>query len=136
MNVLVVDDDIDTRESLGELFELADFEVVTAADGAEAMRILRDTERRLPCVVILDLIMPVLSGNELYGRMQSDSRLCTIPVIVTTSDPSRAPSGVLIMKKPIDFQRLLGAVRQYCCRAALNPDRHDAARTAGRPRDA
>lgn len=115
MKVLVVDDDIDTRESLGELFELAAFEVVTAADGAQALAHLRDRACRLPCVVVLDLIMPVLSGNELYGRMQEDDRLSTVPVIVTTSDPSRAPPGVLIMKKPIEFQRLLGAVRQYCC---------------------
>ena len=46
--------------------------------------------------------------------MQLDPRLATVPVIVSTSDPSRAPSGVLIMKKPIDLDRLLGAIRQHC----------------------
>lgn len=114
MRVLVVVDDTDIRESLGELFELESYDVMTAADGGEALRCMRDDEP-LPCVVILDLIMPVLSGNEVYRRMQSVERLSSVPVIVTTSDPSRAPSGVLIMKKPINVRRLLGAVQQFCC---------------------
>jgi CheY-like chemotaxis protein len=58
--------------------------------------------------------MPVLTGNEVFAQMQLDPRLATVPVIVSTSDPSRAPSGVLIMKKPIDLDRLLGAIRQHC----------------------
>jgi CheY-like chemotaxis protein len=97
---------------LQEFFEDAGYVVSTAADGAEALARLGTHE--LPCVVILDLIMPVVSGNEVYDTMQADRRLSSVPVIVSTSDPSRAPSGVLIMKKPIDPKRLLQAVQQHC----------------------
>jgi DNA-binding response OmpR family regulator len=111
MNVLVVDDEEDIRDSLREVLEDEGYEVTTACDGADALACLSD---RLPCVVILDLMLPVLDGNQLYERMQRDETLARVPVIVSTSDPSRAPSGVLIMKKPINVTRLLGAVRHHC----------------------
>ncbi len=62
--------------------------------------------------------MPVLDGNEMYRMMQDDPRLANIPVIISTSDPSRAPSGVLIIKKPVNVARLLSAVRQHCSQAS------------------
>jgi CheY-like chemotaxis protein len=112
MSVLIVDDDEDIRDTLKELCEDEGYDVATAANGAEAMHHLEGTI--LPCVVILDLIMPVMTGNAVFAQMQQDPRLVKVPVIVSTSDPSRAPSGVLIMKKPIDLDRLLGAIRRYC----------------------
>jgi len=112
MTVLIVDDEADIRDTLKELFEDEGYAVSTAANGAEALRVLSGPT--LPCVVVLDLIMPVLTGNEVFAKMQLDPRLARVPVIVSTSDPSRAPSGVLIMKKPIDLDRLLGAIRQHC----------------------
>ena len=112
MAVLIVDDDDDIRDTLKELCEDEGYDVVTAANGADAMRVLSGPI--LPCVVILDLIMPLTTGNEVFALMQQDPRLAGVPVIVSTSDPSRAPSGVLIMKKPIDLDRLLGVIRRYC----------------------
>jgi CheY-like chemotaxis protein len=113
MKVLVVDDERDIRDSLGEFLTDEGFDVDVAADGAEALSLLGGEP--LPCVVILDLLMPVLSGTELYEKMQRDQRLSAIPVIVSTSDPSRAPSGNPILKKPISLDRLLDAVQRYCC---------------------
>ncbi len=112
MAILVVDDEVDIRESLQELFEDAGYQVVTAADGAEALALME--EREPPCVVILDLIMPGVNGNELYSIMRRDDRLAEVPVIVATSDPSRAPRDVPVLRKPIDIQRLLDVVRQHC----------------------
>jgi CheY-like chemotaxis protein len=66
--------------------------------------------------VILDLLMPVMTGHELYASMQSDAALAQIPVIVSTSDPARAPSGVVIIEKPIVLQDLLDAVARSCGR--------------------
>ena len=114
--ILIVEDEPDIRESLQEFFEYEGYAVATASDGAVALARLAAGE--LPCLVILDLIMPYVNGNEVYARMQSDPRLAGVPVIVSTSDPSRAPSGVLIMRKPIDLERLLGAVRQHCAQTA------------------
>ena len=111
--ILIVEDERDLRESLQEYFEDQGYEVATAANGAEALDALAGGEH-LPCLVILDLVMPMVSGNEVYDVMQKDPRLSSVPVIVSTSDPSRAPNGVLIMRKPIDLRRLLGAVQQHC----------------------
>jgi CheY-like chemotaxis protein len=112
MDILIVDDEADIRDSLRELFEDAGYRVATAENGDEALAQLRGGEP--PAIVILDLLMPGVGGNEVYDAMQRDPRLAPIPVIVSTSDPSRAPRGVLIMKKPVNLVRLLGAVRQQC----------------------
>jgi DNA-binding response OmpR family regulator len=112
MKVLVVDDDEDLRDSLAELFADEGYEVLTAGNGEVALHLLDTIE--LPCIVILDLMMPVLDGNQVYERMQNDPRLAKVPVIISTSDPSRAPSGLLIMKKPINLDRLLAAVKHLC----------------------
>lgn len=112
MKILIVDDEPDIRDSLAEFFEDEGFTVERAANGREALTILESPE--LPRAVILDLRMPLMDGTELYRIMQADVRLASVPVIVSTSDPSQAPSGVLIMRKPINLARLLEAVRQYC----------------------
>lgn len=112
MKVMIVDDEADIRDSLREFFEDEGYAVATASNGAQALELLEGDA--LPCVVILDLMMPILDGNEVYARMQADPRLSSVPVVVSTSDPSRAPSGVLIMRKPIDLNRLLGTVRHHC----------------------
>ena len=103
---------MEMRESLRDYLEEEGFRVATASNGAEALRHLASNER--PCVVILDLILPGIDGKEVYERMQRDVDLAKVPVIVSTSDPSRAPSGVLIMRKPVNLDRLVGAVRQHC----------------------
>lgn len=110
--ILIVDDEPGIRESLEEFFQDEGFDVATANDGAQALDTLASSP--LPDVMVLDLRMPKLDGNEVYEHMQSDPRLAQVPVIVSTSDPSLAPSGVLIMKKPINLERLLSAVLQHC----------------------
>jgi len=109
--ILIIDDEPDLLDSLAEFFADEGYGVATARNGTEALERLEDPE--LPAIVILDLLMPGISGIELYDTMQRDPRLCKVPVIVSTSDPSRAPSGVLIMKKPVNLGRLLDVVRQH-----------------------
>lgn len=110
--ILIVDDEADIRDSLAEFFEDEGFSVRTAADGAAGLAALDTGE--LPCVVILDLLMPVIDGNQMYETMQANPRLSRIPVIISTSDPRRAPTGVPTMKKPVDLVRLLAAVEKLC----------------------
>lgn len=112
MKVMIVEDEADIRDTLAEFFSDEGYDVVTAGDGRRALSHLADGER--PCVIILDLVMPVMSGNELYEHLQRDEELAAVPVIVTTSDPSRAPTGPLTMTKPIDLGRLLKTVREHC----------------------
>jgi CheY-like chemotaxis protein len=112
MTILIVDDETEIRESLEEFLSDEGYAVDSAADGAGALEKLN--KEKPPCVVILDLLMPLVSGNEVYDKMQEDPRLSKIPVIISTSDPSRAPTGSTVMKKPINLDRLLGAIRRYC----------------------
>ena len=119
MRVLVVDDEREIRESLEEFLVDEGYSVSVAADGAEAMVRLRS--EAAPQIVILDLLMPVMSGIEVYEAMQSDTRLAAIPVIISTSDPSRAPSGNLIMKKPINLDRLQSVIRRFCNDGSVAP---------------
>lgn len=110
--VLVVDDDEDIRESLRDAFEDAGYQVRCAANGREGLDALKKYDR--PCVVVLDLIMPVMTGNEMYDAMQADPKLAEVPVIMSTSDASRAPSGVLLLKKPVNLQRMLATIGRFC----------------------
>jgi DNA-binding response OmpR family regulator len=110
--VLIVEDEIDIRDSLRDALEDQGYAVRCATNGREGLDFLRKFDP--PCAMVLDLIMPVMNGNELYAEMQADARLATVPVVVSTSDPSRAPSGVLIMKKPIDLRRLLATIAGLC----------------------
>ena len=112
MSVLIVDDEEGLRESLKEFLEEEGYRVATATNGAEALALLEHDV--LPCMMILDLIMPMVTGGEVYRQMQNDPRLAQIPVIISTSDPTRAPRGVLILRKPISLEQLLGAVRLHC----------------------
>jgi CheY-like chemotaxis protein len=106
--VLVVDDEPDIRESLRDALEDEGYRVAVARNGKEALDTLPTLEK--PVAIILDIIMPVMSGAEFYAAIQADPRFADTPVLISTSDASRAPSGVLLMKKPIDLDRLLDTV--------------------------
>jgi two-component system sensor histidine kinase/response regulator len=111
--LLVVEDDESIRDSLREAFEDAGYQIETASNGQEALDLLTDGSPH-PDVVILDLVMPVLDGNRLYQAMQADAGLSRIPVIISTSSPSRAPKGVVVVPKPVKLDRLLGTVADLC----------------------
>lgn len=109
MTVLIVDDEADLREILREAFQDEGFAVEVAGNGAEAMQVL--ARQPLPSAVVLDIIMPVMDGNQVWSAMRRDPRLAKVPVIVTTSDPSRAPRDVPIVRKPLDIYALIHRVR-------------------------
>ena len=112
--VVVVDDEPGICETLAEVFQDEGYTVHCAPDGARALALFRSLERR-PCVVLLDLFMPIMDGNAVYEAMQADPALRDIAVVITTSDPSSAPAGVSIMNKPVSLKQLIETVHK-CCR--------------------
>ena len=78
--VLLIDDDEDTRGGVAELIRMDGCEVVEAADGAEALATLRAGCR--PCVMLLDLNMPGMSGWEFREQQRRDRRIAQVPVVV------------------------------------------------------
>jgi two-component system, sensor histidine kinase and response regulator len=111
-SVLVVEDDDDIRESVAEVLKDDGFRVTTARNGSEAIESLRTHE---PCVVLVDLMMPVMTGWELVSRMRADDSLARVPVVVTSAASERSPPGVdRVLAKPIDLDALIRAVHDFC----------------------
>ena len=113
--VLIVDDDNDIREILGEVLTEAGYEVMGAKDGAEALRLLGEGET-LPCVILLDLMMPVMNGYEFRTAQKNDPQLSAIPVILLTAGvrPDVEALGVAaILPKPVKIPALLAAVDRH-----------------------
>jgi signal transduction histidine kinase len=109
--VLVVDDDEMIRASLCEALEEEGYTVASASNGQAALELLNEATSR-PDVVILDLVMPIMDGARVYQAMQADDALAKIPVIVSTGNPARAPSGVITVPKPLNLHRLLDIVAE------------------------
>ena len=109
--VLVVEDDADLRETLQEVLEYAGFENVCVEDGAQGLRTV--AERGAPRLIFLDLVMPVMDGWTFLSALRADARYAAVPVIVTTSAPSRAPRGVLVLQKPVKPETIEQEARRY-----------------------
>jgi len=82
--VLVVDDELINRELMGAVLE-ADYEVLFAENGQQAMEVI-EANRETLSLVLLDLMMPVMSGKEVLARIKQDPEMSQIPVIVLTVD--------------------------------------------------
>jgi CheY-like chemotaxis protein len=110
--ILVVDDEPDVREFLGTVLEDGGFEVVTAADGSEALAIAQDEN---PDLVILDLAMPMQTGTDFYRRLARDKQLRDTPIIVVSGLAGRdlaIRKPVAVFDKPIDSEEFLAAVNE------------------------
>ena len=113
--ILIVEDDPDLREMMAQLLLLEGFNAHAVANGREALDYLK--EKDPPELILLDLMMPVMDGWEFRRRQASNPAVSHVPVIVLSAlDQSRAAnvSAAAFLKKPLDFDRLLQLVRQYC----------------------
>ncbi len=116
--VLVVEDDEDIRADLAAILRVKGFAVDEAANGKEALARLHGGAR--PCVIVLDLMMPVMNGWELRAEMLSELALAEIPVVVVSGkgriapdeEATLAPAAVLV--KPFELAELLALVGRYC----------------------
>jgi DNA-binding response OmpR family regulator len=121
-NILIVEDDPDVREMLANLLAMEGFHVVGAEDGLEALHLLRTVRHRaphVPCLILLDLMMPRLSGKEFRRAQLKDPTVASVPVAVMSGasdveQRAQALGAVATLAKPIDFEALLAVVRRYC----------------------
>jgi CheY-like chemotaxis protein len=113
--VLVVDDDEAIRDSLCEILEDEGHPAVGVPDGREALDFLRGDRR--PCLILLDLMMPVMDGATFRAEQLGDPRLSSIPVAVITAAGVQAASGMraeAVLPKPLRIENVLTVVERYC----------------------
>ncbi len=121
-NILIVEDDADTREMLATLLAMEGFYAVAAEDGLEALHLLRTVRHRapeVPCLVLLDLMMPRLGGHEFRRAQLGDPTVAGVPVAVMSGATdlearAQALGAVASVSKPIDCDVLMDVVRRYC----------------------
>lgn len=114
--VLVVDDDPDICEVIQTVLGLYGYQVVTARDGAEALAKL--TSGLLPCLIILDLMMPHMNGFQFLEEQRRDPALREIPVVILSGDGKADTKGKALgvegLRKPIPLDVLLATVERSC----------------------
>ncbi len=113
MRILLVDDDSDLREALAELLADEGFQVAQAANGRDALESLEEQKADL---IVLDYMMPVMSGPEFRAQQRARPSIATIPVVLLSaakdcSDFEKMAPNV-IMKKPFKVPALLRSIRE------------------------
>jgi CheY-like chemotaxis protein len=116
--VLVVEDDREQRDALCAMLDLEGFGHAEAANGREALDYLNTFGA--PCLVLLDLEMPVMNGSEFRAEQLADERLSRIPVVVVTANDQalrrRFPDVEGFLWKPLRFEKLVGFLDRMCAR--------------------
>jgi len=109
--VLVVEDEAESRDTLRELLELEGYTVETASDGKAALEVLETID---PCVVLLDLFMPVMDGWQVIDRLRTDGRLARMNVLIITSAGHRAPADLRVLHKHLNIDKLISTIESVC----------------------
>jgi CheY-like chemotaxis protein len=107
-SVLIVDDDADGREALERLLRFAGYAVACCGNGGEALECLRSAER-LPDVILLDAMMPVMDGAGFRKEQKKDRALAAIPVVVVSAqgDLQATLDAEAYLDKPLEFRSLV-----------------------------
>jgi CheY-like chemotaxis protein len=122
--VMIIEDDRDIRDSLVEVLEDQDYRPIGVANGKEAIDRLLGGAR--PCVILLDLMMPVMDGREFRARLLGEPQLGDIPIVVLTAnaDPSLATQGMAVagcLTKPIQLTELFELIDRLCIKTEAVP---------------
>ena len=119
--VLVVEDDPDIRATLCEALEDNGYTTVGAGNGIEALDYLRSAPEK-PCLILLDLMMPVMDGQTFRAEQRADPVLAEIPVVVISAyrdvEKYAAELATEYLAKPVRLDTLLETARKHCDAAA------------------
>jgi len=115
-SVLLIEDDLDNRESIADALGRAGFRVHALATGAEGLKMLEDP--RCPSLILLDLEMPRLSGREFLAAVATRPDRERFRVVLISADPkirelASRPRVVEVLPKPFALERLLEAARKH-----------------------
>lgn len=111
--ILIVDDQADARGMLELLLQTHGYTTEQACNGQEALERMRSCE---PCLVLLDLMMPVMSGWEFRAKQLQDPAVADVPVVCISAvhepDEVRRRLNLPCLAKPVDFDELLAVVHE------------------------
>ncbi|HXG54024.1 MAG TPA: response regulator [Vicinamibacterales bacterium] len=113
--VLVIEDNDDVRDMMAVTLEMEGHEVMATANGRDALELLRGGA--VPCVILLDLMMPVMNGWEFNAALNADPKFKDLPVVVISAAGAEIPPLSRVaayMSKPIDIDMLLDVVDDLC----------------------
>jgi CheY-like chemotaxis protein len=114
--VVVVDDDVDVTGAVGGAVAECGYRVSIASNGREALALLAV---EIPCLILVDLMMPVMSGSALIQAMRSDPALERIPCVLMTGVNDLmigVKEDVEVLYKPIALPDLISVLGRYCGR--------------------
>lgn len=111
--ILIVEDDVGIREALAEILADECYDVQQAGHGQEALQLLRGGA--FPDLMLIDLMMPVMTGWQLLEVLGQDDRLQAIPVLVFSAahEASPLPGAREVLTKPVHLERLLSAIARH-----------------------
>ncbi len=114
-SILVVDDDEDVRNILCAVLSAEGYAASGAADGVAALDCMRGHE--LPNMLVVDMMMPRMGGEELLREMTRDAKLSSIPVVIMSGHPTaragHPPAGVAAwLVKPVELDELLSVIQR------------------------
>ncbi len=113
--ILVVEDDPAIRLALTMALEMEGYTVKSAGNGKEALELLPRMDT--PCLILLDLMMPIMNGWEFAKALRQNMILAPIPVALVTAYSEEAATfegAQALIKKPVDLELLLKVVRHFC----------------------
>jgi CheY-like chemotaxis protein len=115
--VLVVEDDGDVRDAVAASLRDEGYVVAEAENGRLALDWLQSNAD--PCLVLLDLWMPVMTGIELHAVMAQDPRLAAVRLVVVSAagdarTQAQQMGAIAFLRKPLDLHDLLATVERYC----------------------
>jgi two-component system, chemotaxis family, chemotaxis protein CheY len=116
--VLVVEDDPDLGELFGEVIEAAGYRVEHARDGLEALQHLKESIH-LPHLILLDMRMPNMDGEEFRRAQEADAEIADIPVVVTSADTNVVDTVAnmnvgAFLPKPVNRSELVATISRLC----------------------
>jgi two-component system chemotaxis response regulator CheY len=113
-SILVIEDDHDTRVSLRQNLEREGYYVFSAANGRQGLELLKRIKP--PCLILLDVVMPLMNGAEFIAAIKSDPVMHLIPVVLVSAFPDIAKTLVAkeFLQKPINLSVLLDIVSRHC----------------------
>jgi len=114
-SIFLVEDDFDVREALVETLRDRGYEVESAPDGEQAIQLLRAGAR--PGLILLDLMMPRMSGSEFRMAQLADPALSELPVVLLSADGRMEEKAVALkvqgaIRKPIDLDELFSVIER------------------------